>query len=167
MRAGRLSTAGDIRRGNLRATLVAGTNRPLAARFRRRLDRLGLASDRPDSRVSVLTANHDAAYLERFNEELPKTDLLWTKPSELTFFAALGLPILLAPAVGEHERANATLLREAGAAFPAPAATELADWLAARRGDGALADAARSGFARLPRDGADRVAALVERLEQP
>jgi len=37
-------------------------------------------------------------------------------PSEMTFFAALGLPLILAPAVGVHERYNARWATEAGAA---------------------------------------------------
>jgi len=158
--------AHEIRRGDLRVTLVTGTNTSLSVRFRRRLEHLGVGNDGPDSRVSVLSAERHTDYLERFNEELPTTDLLWTKPSELSFFAALGLPMLLAPAVGEHERANATILFEAGAAFPVPAATELPHWLAARRRDGALERAARAGFASLPRDATDRVAAVVEHLHK-
>ena len=32
--------------------------------------------------------------------------MLWTKPSEMTFYAALGIPLILAPPLGAHERYN-------------------------------------------------------------
>ena len=46
------------------------------------------------------------------------TDILWTKPSELSFYAGLGLPIIMAPSVGAQERFNKAWLRAIGAAIP-------------------------------------------------
>ena len=59
-----------------------------------------------------------ATYVRRMNELLARTDVLWTKPSELTFYAALGLPIVCAPPVGVHERRNRRWVRESGAGHP-------------------------------------------------
>ena len=55
------------------------------------------------------------AYYARFNALLARTDVLWTKPSELTFYAALGLPLVCGAPVGVHERHNRRWVREAGA----------------------------------------------------
>jgi hypothetical protein len=90
---------------------------------------------------------------------LAETDALWTKPSELTFFAALGLPLILSPPVGEHERLNARWASEHGAALaqhdPRAAASWLGDWLS----DGTLAHTAWNGFRALPKLGLYEIAA--------
>ncbi len=37
---------------------------------------------------------------------LRTTDILWTKPSELSFYTALGLPIIMTPPLGSQEEFN-------------------------------------------------------------
>ena len=46
--------------------------------------------------VEVLQEPDFDSYYEAMNALLARTDVLWTKPSELTFYAALGLPIVRA-----------------------------------------------------------------------
>ncbi len=79
--------------------------------------------------------------------------MLWSKPSELTFFAALGLPLVFSRPIGEHESYNRRWAIEAGAGLrqrdTAFAAEWLEDWLL----DGTLAGAAWNGFLRLPSRG--------------
>ena len=45
-------------------------------------------------------------YFNTFNETLRETDILWTKPSELSFYAGLGIPIIIAPTIGSLEDFN-------------------------------------------------------------
>ncbi|MCG6962935.1 MAG: hypothetical protein LJE95_06660 [Acidobacteria bacterium] len=150
--------------GRLRLTLVAATHRDLASAFRRELERAGLDPGGPEAQSGVLVADAVPTYLERFNSLLADTDLLWTKPSELSFFAALGLPLLLAPPVGDHEEANRELVLAAGAGFDQPPASLFSSWLSDRLADASLAAAAKAGFAALPRDGAVRIADIVSTL---
>src|SRR5439155_23097484 len=77
----------------LRLTLVAGVRAEVAARFRRLLAEAGLAGQLGHA-VEILAADGMAPYFRAFNRCLAETDLLWTKPSELTFFGALGLPLV-------------------------------------------------------------------------
>jgi hypothetical protein len=88
---------------------------------------------------------------------MARTDALWTKPSELSFYAALGLPLVFASPVGVHERYNRRWVRESGAGAvqrdPSAAWQWLSDWLE----DGTLAGAAWSGFTRLPKHGLYRI----------
>jgi hypothetical protein len=94
---------------------------------------------------------------------LAEADILWTKPSEMTFFAALGLPLVLAPAVGAQESYNRRWAVESGAGLaqrdPRFAGEWLAEWLA----DGTLAGAAWNGFTRLPKRGLFRILRAFER----
>ena len=95
--------------------------------------------------------------MQRFHARLADVDVLWTKPSEMTFFGALGLPLLFCPPIGVHEAYNRRWAIEAGAGVkqrePAFAAEWLDDWLA----DGTLAGAAWSGYMRLPKFGLYRI----------
>jgi UDP-N-acetylglucosamine:LPS N-acetylglucosamine transferase len=160
------SLAPALRAGQLRVTLIAGVRKAVAERFERAIDEAGLG-DLRGSAVDILLAPDMASYFRMFNATLADTDALWTKPSELTFFAALGLPLVLAPAVGEHERRNARWAIEHGAALrqhqPEGAAHWLADWLA----DGTLAQAAWSGFRSLPKQGLYEIAATFSNTPEP
>ncbi|HEY2744619.1 MAG TPA: hypothetical protein VGL86_08350 [Polyangia bacterium] len=152
------SLAPVLRAGRLQLTLIAGVRREVADRFRRAIDHAGLGS-LVGNGVEILHAPDLPAYFRAFNHALADVDALWTKPSELAFFAALGLGIVFSPAVGEHEWRNARWAMEHGAALrqhqPEGAAHWLADWLA----DGTLAQAAWSGFRSLPKQGLYEIAA--------
>jgi UDP-N-acetylglucosamine:LPS N-acetylglucosamine transferase len=144
-----------LRAGALRLALVAGTRPRLGARFRQWC----VSEFGEDWRgaVEVLEADSFEPYYRRFNKLLERTDLLWTKPSELVFYAALGLPLILDDPVGAHEKANARWVigHGAGVVSPAPARIwpDLERWFA----EGALAGCARSGFENLPRGGANAI----------
>ena len=149
-----------IEEGRVRLALVAGVRKEVADLFERAVDEAGL-TPRLNHGVEILFAPDHASYFERFHALLAETDVLWTKPSELAFFGALGLPLLLAPPVGRHESYNLRWVREAGVGLkqrdPRFVAERLLDWI----DDGTLAGAAWSGFMRLPKFGTYRIADLV------
>ncbi len=150
--------AQELASGALRLVLVAGLRLRLARSFER------LAGSAPEGAVEVVAAASFEGYYRSFNRALLSADVLWTKPSELVFYGAVGLPLLLDTAVGDHERANARWALEAGVALERPPPGSVADALARWRVDGALAQAARAGLERLPRHGAEAIAAtLLER----
>lgn len=147
-----------LRDDRLRVTLVAGVRPEVAARFHQAINAAGLEAYVGKS-IDILATPSLPDYFRRFNQCLAESDALWTKPSELTFFAALGLPLILSPAVGEHERLNARWALEHGAALaqhdPRAAVSWIDDWLA----DGILAHAAWNGFRALPKKGLYEIAA--------
>jgi hypothetical protein len=61
--------------------------------------------------IEIIYHNNLSKYFEKFNHTLRTTDILWTKPSELSFYSGLGLPILLAPSIGPHEKLNRQWLK--------------------------------------------------------
>jgi hypothetical protein len=85
-------------------------------------------------------------YFDIFNNLMRTTDILWTKPSELSFYCALGIPIIMTPAIGSQEKFNRQWLREIQAGIsqenPDYADQWLFDWL----NKGRLAEAAWDGF---------------------
>ena len=102
-------------------------------------------------------------YFRACNALLAEADVLWTKPSEMTFFAALGLPLVLAPPVGVQEVYNRRWAIEAGAAVEQRETRAAGDWLAEWLEDGTLAGAAWNGFTRLPTRGLFRILRALER----
>ena len=53
--------------------------------------------------IRILYNQDKNEYFRQFNELLHDTDILWTKPSEMSFYCGLGLPIIIAPPIGPHE----------------------------------------------------------------
>ncbi len=153
-----------IEEGRLRLCLSAGVRREVAARFETWIREAGLEGN---PAVSVLCESGFDAYYAAFNELLAGTDILWTKPSEMTFYAALGLPLVLSPPVGVHESYNRRWAIENGAGLkqrhPDYAGFWIREWLA----EGTLAAAAWFGFLRLPKFGTYHILERVLPAENP
>jgi hypothetical protein len=88
--------------------------------------------------------------------------VLWTKPSELSFYPALGFACILSRPLGSHERYNRRWLREHGVGLKQQRLDHAQGWLEEWLEDGTLAAAAWSGFVRLPKHGTERIAERVQ-----
>jgi hypothetical protein len=114
--------------GEIKIILVAGIKETVRDYFVQNLKKLGL-----NKKVEVIFSQDINSYFEKFNKALNKTDILWTKPSELSFYSALGLPILIAPPIGSQERFNKRWLLKSGFGLaqgdPAHIKQWLFDWL--------------------------------------
>jgi hypothetical protein len=136
------SLARRVRDGEVRINLVAGTR----ADVREYFESVRASVAAPNGGVRVLYAATPEEYFRQFNAALRDTDVLWTKPSELSFFCALGLPVITTPTIGAQEKFNRAWLMEiqAGIRQENPEYTDqwLFDWLH----DGRLAEAGWEGF---------------------
>jgi hypothetical protein len=154
------SLHGPVTQGLLRLALVAGARRDVARRLERWVRELGL-DDHLGRGLEIVCEDGFAAYYNRFNEVLAETDILWSKPSEMTFYGALGIPLVFSPPVGTHERHNRRWALHRGAGFkqenPALAWGWLREWLE----EGTLAAAAWSAYQRLPKFGTYRIAEVL------
>jgi UDP-N-acetylglucosamine:LPS N-acetylglucosamine transferase len=138
--------------GRLRLCLVAGVRREIAVQFERWAGEAGCGRHLGGA-LTVLFAESLADYFPRFNALLADTDVLWTKPSEMTFYGALGLPLILAPPVGVHEHYNRRWAIENGVGLKQRDPRHAGYWLREWLNEGTLAAAAWSGFVRLPKFG--------------
>jgi hypothetical protein len=160
-----------IEEGKLRLCLVAGARPEIAARFVEWTAAAGL-SPLLGSEVQILDAPDVDTYLDRFHELLSQADILWTKPSEMVFFGALGLPLVLTRPVGVHERYNRRWAIENGVGLEQRDARHAGDWLREYLAEGTLAAAAWFGYLRLPKQGLYRIVGrivgrIVERVKRP
>jgi hypothetical protein len=156
----------EIEAGRLRLALVAGVRPEVKHVFEECLDEAGL-SGAVGNGIEILFQPAMEAYLRSMNALLARTDVLWTKPSEMCFFAALGMPLVCAPPVGVHERFNRRWVRESGAGVKQRDARFAAEWLSDMLSEGTLAAAAWAGFMRLPKFGLYRILETVARGPRP
>jgi hypothetical protein len=147
----------------LRPAVGAGVRREAAARLEHWVREAGLGALLGDG-VEIVCEEDFPTYFGRFNALLARTDILWTKPSELSFFAALGIPLVFSWPLGVHERVNRRWVLHRGAGFKQESPGEAWEWLREWLDDGTLAGAAWSGYQRLPKFGAARIAEVAERL---
>ena len=85
-------------------------------------------------------------YFHGFAECMRTTDILWTKPSELSFYCGLGIPVIMAPTIGSQEEYNQAWLLEIQAGFPQQDPQYTDQWLLDLLKAGRLADAGWDGF---------------------
>jgi hypothetical protein len=155
----------SIKAGKIQLALAAGTHAHLGDQFREWTHELGLEDQLAGGGVQILVAPDLWEYFRVFNQLLAETDILFTKPSEMTFFAALGLPLVFSWPVGVHERYNRRWAIEGGAGLKQRDLRFTADWIDEWLQDGTLAGAAWSGFMRLPKFGLYRILEMVAKGE--
>src|SRR5690606_10335393 len=68
-------------------------------------------------------------YCSNFNRLMARTELLWTKPTELSFYCGLGIPVIIAPPIGPHKVYNQQWLMEIGAGYPQQNPKHCGDWI--------------------------------------
>ncbi|MFA6254876.1 MAG: hypothetical protein WC675_02435 [Patescibacteria group bacterium] len=155
------SLKNDILTKRIRMILVAGIHNSLSRYFRQAAKAAGLAKE-IERGVKIIFAENKESYFKKFNTALRTTDILWTKPSELSFYAALGLPIIIAPPIGSQEEFNRTWLRTIGAAASQDDPRYCNEWLFDWVNSGWFAEAAIQGFLEAPKFGTYNIEKVVK-----
>ncbi|MDD5145148.1 MAG: hypothetical protein PHW72_03445 [Candidatus Pacebacteria bacterium] len=133
----------DIKKRKIRVFLVAGNKEKIKNYFESNLKKLGLARSKY---VQVLFGKNIEEYFLKFDLALRETDILWTKPSELSFYSALGLPLIIAPCIGSQEEFNKRWLLKSGFGSLQEDPKHLDQWLFDWLKRGYLAEDAMQGF---------------------
>ncbi|MCF7820320.1 MAG: hypothetical protein K9M44_02515 [Candidatus Pacebacteria bacterium] len=111
--------------------------------------------------VRVVYNPDKVKYFQEFNKVLRTTDILWTKPSELTFYSGLGLPIIMSKPIGSQEHYNREWLLAIGAGIDNKNVKYTDEWLFDWLNSGWLAEAAIQGFLDAPSSGAKNIEDVV------
>jgi len=133
----------EIQLGKVKIILVAGIKKWVEEYFKKNVERLELVGNK---NVEIIFAETIGEYFEQFNNVLRKTDILWTKPSELSFYSALGIPIIIAPTIGSQEEFNERWLLKSGFGIKQENPKYINQWLFDWVDRGYLAEAAMQGF---------------------
>jgi hypothetical protein len=146
----------------VRLTISAGIHQKAYERLLGYVNRLQLGGELAAGGLQLVYDPDVYTYLDMFNRLLRTTDVLWTKPSELSFYCALGIPILMAPPIGTHEELNRCWLREIHAGVePSGPLRFTHEWLFDLLENGRLAEAAWDGFLKARKLGTYKIEDLV------
>ncbi|MCX6764958.1 MAG: hypothetical protein NT148_00225, partial [Candidatus Nealsonbacteria bacterium] len=135
----------QIKDQKIRIILSAGTRPDAVAYFLRRIEDIGLKKY-ANKNIEIIYEQSIDDFFAKFNQKLRETDILWTKPSELSFYAGLGIPIIIAPSVGSQEDLNKKWLLRMGAGILMENPKYSGQWLFDYLNGGRLAEAAMEGF---------------------
>ena len=147
-----------IEKKEVKIILVAGIRKKVKDYLEEKIKKLGLEdyivtphneSTPPgyvDKGGEILFEKDTEGYFQSFNSALRKTDILWTKPSELSFYCALGLPIIIAPPIGSQEDFNQEWLLRLGAGLNQENPAYADQWLFDLLDSGWFAEASLQGF---------------------
>ena len=142
--------------------LIAGSRQDVYQYYKVALDGLGLSA-RHKKNITIIYHPSKFTYFQKFNQALLHTDILWTKPSELSFYSALGIPIIMAPVIGSQEEYNRAWLHAIGSGVEQEDPRYTHEWLFDWLDSGWLAQAAVEGFMDAPRGGVYHIEDIVLR----
>jgi hypothetical protein len=155
----------EIARGDININLIAGTHLAANKYFKDTAKSLGLGS-KIGKGVNILFDRDKYDYFHKFNKVLRKTDILWTKPSELSFYCALGIPIMMSSPIGSQELFNQKWLKTIGSGIDSEDPRYTNEWLMDWIQSGWLAEAAMQGFLEAPKFGTYNVDKIIFHQEK-
>jgi len=136
----------QIKQGRIKVILSAGIRKKVKEYFEKEINKIYRGRTPVNSGVEILFGTDIEDYFQKFNFALRKTDILWTKPSELSFYAALGIPIIISPPIGSQEEFNMRWLLKSGFGILQEDPNYTNQWLFDWLEKGYLAEAATEGF---------------------
>jgi len=151
-----------IKKGEIKIFLIAGIREEVNKYFLENIKRLRLEPNL-NKNIEIIYEENIRDYFKKFNQVLRKTDILWTKPSELSFYTALGLPIILAPTVGSQEDFNEEWLLRLGSAMRQKDLKYLDQWLPDFMDSGWFAEAGMQGFIEAKRLGTYEIEKIISK----
>ncbi len=152
------SLSNMIKEGRIRLNLVAAHRLEVKNYFEKLIQKNGLSLSKG---VQILYDQDKNEYFRRFNIMLRNTDIIWTKPSEMSFYCGLGIPIIIAPPIGPHEVYNQRWLRDLGAGLHQSDPQYCSEWITDYLVDGKLSLAAWDGFLYARKLGAAKIAEVL------
>ncbi|MFA6307566.1 MAG: hypothetical protein WCS88_00025 [Patescibacteria group bacterium] len=147
-----------LKTGKIRLNLVAGVRNDVYLYYQKVLATCNLEKCKY---VNLVYSEDKTAYFKSFNKLLRTTDILWTKPSELTFYSGLGIPIIMSEPIGSQENYNRGWLLAIGAGVDSLNPKYVDEWLFDWLDSGWLAEAAVEGFLDAPKMGTYHIENIV------
>lgn len=147
-----------INEGKINFNLVAGSRKDVYDFYKKALNSLSLSNEKA---VKIIYNPDKVEYFKEFNAVLRTSDILWTKPSELSFYSGLGLPIIMAEPIGSQENYNRRWLLGVGAGVDSKNPDHAEEWLFDFLNSGWLAEAAMNGFLNAPKMGTYNIENII------
>ena len=149
-----------ILRGEIRLNLIAGTHKVVEQFYVQTIKKLRMQRAL-NKHIFVPLWEDRQSYFHHFSALLRKTDILWTKPSEMSFYTGIGLPIIMAPPIGSQEVFNLVWLQQVGGGIPQGDPQYTNEWLFDWIESGGLARMAWNGYIEAPTHGSYRIEDII------
>jgi hypothetical protein len=147
-----------INKGEIAVNLVAGVREEVKSFFEHvKAELVPRAKN-----VRIIYSQSKEQYFHLSAEVLRSTDILWTKPSEMSFCCGLGIPIIMAPPIGAQELYNRRWLLEVQAGIPQEDPDYTDQWLMDLWQEGRLAESAWDGFLKARKYGTYKIEEVLE-----
>lgn len=153
------SLSRQLKAGRFKLNLVAASRQEIMLYFKKLLKGHDLESS---GNVNIVYNPDKNEYFKEFNRLLRTTDILWTKPSELSFYCGLGIPIIIAPPIGPHEVFNQRWLRDLGAGSHQCEPLYCGEWIMDYVNEGKLSQSAWDGFLYARKMGAYKIMEVLD-----
>lgn len=150
-----------VKRSEIKIILSAGTREKVKQYFEKTISRELFSAN-----LEILFEADIEDYFQKFNLALRETDILWTKPSELSFYSALGIPIIIAPPIGSQEEFNKRWLLKSGFGLLQEDPAHTDQWLFHWLEYGYLAEAAMEGFVEGEKLGIIKISRIIHGFGQ-
>jgi hypothetical protein len=144
----------DIESGKIKLNLVAGSRLDVYNYFEEFLKKIKL-QNHPN--INIVYHPQKMEYFRLFNRCLIDTDILWTKPSELSFYSGLGLPIIISEPLGSQEVFNREWLLSIGVGFDSLDLMYVNEWFFDWIKDGRLAKATLNAYLYAEHQGTQKI----------
>ncbi len=158
------SLRGKLLLNQIKINLVAGHHKDIAEYFTEELKKIGMEKEIGHS-IEIIFAEDKYEYFGLFNSVMRTTDILWTKPSELSFYAALGIPIIMSEPIGSQEFFNRKWLRTIGAGINQEDIRYTDEWLFDLLKSGWFAESAMHGFSEAAKYGTYNIEKIITHHE--
>ncbi len=146
-----------IKAKQLRFIVSVGTRENLRQYFASKVKDLEL-----NGWLHILSGKTAKEYFETFNQALRTTDILMTKPSELSFYGGLGIPIIIEPSIGSQEDFNRRWLEHVGVGVAQENPKYTEEWLFDLLEGGDLAEMAMQGFVEIEKMGTYNIEKIIQ-----
>ncbi len=154
------SLKSEILDKKIQVNLIAGTHSDIADYYRTAIEELNMLPEL-DKGIKIICGEDKTKYFKIFNENLRTTDILWTKPSELSFYCGLGLPLIMSEPIGSQEDSNRRWIFSVGSGTDQEDVRYTNEWLFDLIKSGWLAEAALQGYFDAPRLGTYNIEKVI------
>jgi hypothetical protein len=154
-----VSLKDKLKANEIKLNLVAGIRKEVNDFFEAVKNEI----DSDGNSIQIIYSESLHNYFDFFNKALHETDILWTKPSELSFYSALGIPIIMSPIIGSQEKFNRKWLREIQAAMKQEKPDYTDQWLYDLLNRGTLAESAWDGFLKARKLGTFKIKQVIDK----
>ncbi len=150
----------ELESKSMKIILSAGSKSNIKDYFQKEIRKIKMSHCLGTS-LEILYEQDVHRYFEKFNEYLRKTDVLWTKPSELSFYSALAVPVMILPPIGYQEEFNKDWLVKNGFGIMPEPIEYISQWIYDYLDAGLLADIAMQGFMEGEQMGAFKIRDII------